>query len=304
MTRTVLVVLAVSAASLQGQSQQQQADPKIMVGHPISRIPAQPPPTLPLRAPVYGRPVNQPQQTRQTKYVPAPLPYYPYGYYPGYPQPQQSNVNVNVTNVIETPPAVTMIAPVMMAPAYNANQRRWDPEVDIAESRAAEIRDAEARRAEVDPSDVKSPEAIVGALYDVISGPRGTSRNWERFKGLFADGAHLIATRADGSGPARPAVMTVDEYASIAAPALEEGVYQREVSRSIQQYGAIAHVFSTYECRKTTSDVQPFQRGINSIQLLNDGQRWWIMSVSWDSERPGMPIPAKYLPVAPNTKKQ
>src|SRR5262249_2819885 len=98
---------------------------------------------------------------------------------------------------------------------------------------------------------------------------------------------------------------TADEYANAIAPVLEQGVYQREVSRSMQQFGAIAHVFSTYECRKTTGDEKPYQRGINSIQLLNDGTRWWSMSVSWDAERPGMTIPAKYLPPAPAaTKKQ
>jgi hypothetical protein len=150
---------------------------------------------------------------------------------------------------------------------------------------------------------VKSPVAIVGALYVVLSWPRGTTRNWDRFRGLFADGARLIATRKDSAGPARPTVLTADEYASVAGPALEGGVYQREVTRSIQQFGAIAHVFSTYECRRTTSDEKPFQRGINSIQLMNDGTRWWIMSVSWDSERPGMPIPAKYLAPVPAAKK-
>jgi hypothetical protein len=303
MNRSVLALL-VATAGIASAQQVQQIDPQVMTGHPISRLPRPNPPTLPLRNPVkpnpWQRDTKQPTPPPRTMFVPVPVPYYPY-----YPQqPQQSNVSVNVTNVIETPPPVTMIAPMMVSPGY-ANQRVWDAQADIAEENAARERreESDGKRAEAEAADVKSPEAIVGALYDVLSGPRGTTRNWDRFKSLFADGARLIATRTDGSGPARPMVMSVDEYASVAGPALEVGVYQREVKRSIEQFGAIAHVFSTYECRRTTSDEKPFQRGINSIQLLNDGTRWWIMSVSWDAERPGMPIPAKYLAPLPAAKR-
>jgi hypothetical protein len=296
MKRTVFFLLIVAAGVASAQTVR--LDPQVATGHPISRMPRRNDPTLPLRTPVKTPPRQHPDRSPvRTVYVPAPFPYY--SYYSA-PTPPQNNVSVNVTNVIETPPPVTMIAPVVVSPLYGTNQRIWDAETDMAESAARENAAAAGARGRRDayPDDVKSPEAIVGALYDVVSGSRGTTRNWDRFRTLFADGAGLIATRAGGSGPDRPVVMSVDEYAAIAGPALESGVYQREVSRTIQQYGAIAHVFSTYECRRTTSDEKPFQRGINSIQLMNDGTRWWIMSVSWDSERPGMPSPSKYLPAA------
>ena len=56
------------------------------------------------------------------------------------------------------------------------------------------------------------------------------------------------------------------------------------------------HAFSTYEARRTPDDAEPFMRGINSIQLFHDGTRWWVVTVFWDAERPGNPIPAEYLP--------
>jgi hypothetical protein len=254
MKSAAVALLAVAAVTL--PAQQSKSDPQIAIGRPISKQPPLNPPTLPFRTPVNRAVPPNPYKPARVVYVPQ---YYPY--YPTYPQQPQTNVSVNVTNIIETPPPVTMIAPVMYAP-LSGNARLWDAEADLAESNARERGEPDARGEprDVEPADVKSPEAIV--------------------------------------------VMTVDEYASVAGPALEGGVYQREVTRSIQQYGAIAHVFSTYECRKTTSDEKPFQRGINSIQLLNDGTRWWIMSVSWDSERPGMPVPAKYLAPAPTPKKQ
>ena len=41
------------------------------------------------------------------------------------------------------------------------------------------------------PADVASPDAILAACYDVISGPAGP-RDWDRFNSLFAPGARLI----------------------------------------------------------------------------------------------------------------
>jgi hypothetical protein len=74
-----------------------------------------------------------------------------------------------------------------------------------------------------------------------------------------------------------------------------EGFFEREISQTSDRFGAIMHVFSTYESRHAPGDPQPFGRGINSVELFNDGTRWWIISVLWDRERPNNPIPAKYL---------
>jgi len=76
------------------------------------------------------------------------------------------------------------------------------------------------------------------------------------------------------------------------------GFFEREISRRTDCFGNICQVFSTYESRHSATDATPFQRGINSIQLLRDGNRWWIASVVWDVERADNPIPAAYLPSA------
>ena len=75
------------------------------------------------------------------------------------------------------------------------------------------------------------------------------------------------------------------------------GFFEREIARKTEAYGNIMHVFSTYESRRTGDPAEkPFARGINSIQLLKDGNRWWVVSIFWDAERPGNEIPAQYLP--------
>ena len=146
------------------------------------------------------------------------------------------------------------------------------------------------------PADVASEDAIIAALYAAISGPAGQKRDWERFRPLFIPDARLIVARPRRpEGPVPPRVMTVEQYIA-GSGALENGFFEREISRVTESFGGVTHRFSTYESRGKAEDPKPFARGINSIQLLNDGQRWWIVTVFWDSERPNNPIPAKYLP--------
>jgi hypothetical protein len=147
------------------------------------------------------------------------------------------------------------------------------------------------------PADVASEDAILAALYDVISGPAGQKRDWDRFDSLFHPGARLIPTgrRPDGTNVAR--AITPQEYAQRSAPTLEgEGFFETEIKRVTERFGNVVHAFSTYESRHKADDAKPFARGINSIQLFHDGQRWWVMSVFWQNEGPDSPIPAKYLP--------
>lgn len=149
---------------------------------------------------------------------------------------------------------------------------------------------------DANPEDVKSADAIIAALYDVISGPAGEKRDWDRMKSLFIPEGRLMPT---GKGPNGVGyrTWTVQEYIDQAGANLEKmGFFEVEISRKSEAYGTISHVFSTYESRKTLEDEKPFARGINSIQLLNGGDRWWIVSVFWMGETPEYKLPAKYLP--------
>ncbi len=138
-----------------------------------------------------------------------------------------------------------------------------------------------------------SVDDAVQALYQVISGPAGT-RDWPRFRALFAEGARLIVIRSTPGGP-EPAVLTPDDYVQRAgANFAKAGFYESEVSRRVETFGGIAHVFSTYESRHAPSEP-PFARGINSIQLVRSGKRWKVMTILWDSERPDCPLPSRYL---------
>ena len=146
------------------------------------------------------------------------------------------------------------------------------------------------------PADVQSMDAIVAALYDVISGPAGQQRDWDRMRNLFVPGARLIPAVYRPDSVPRLREMSVEDYIARSGPLLEKnGFFETEIARQVEQYGGVVHAFSTYESRRKADDEKPFVRGINSIQLFNDGQRWWVVTVFWEAERPDNPIPAKYL---------
>lgn len=147
------------------------------------------------------------------------------------------------------------------------------------------------------PEDTASLDAILTALYDVISGPAGQKRDWDRMRSLFVPGARLIPAvyRPDTTTPFLR-MLTVDDYITRVGPQLEaNGFFEKEIARRVERYGGVVHVFSTYDSRRAASDPQPFARGINSIQLWHDGKRWWIVTIYWEGERAANPIPPAYL---------
>lgn len=143
--------------------------------------------------------------------------------------------------------------------------------------------------------DVRTPDRILAALYSTISGPAGQHRDWDRLRSLFVPGGRFVAVGHGPNNAVQTESFSVEEYIARATPVLErEGFWEREIARHTETYYHIAQVFSTYEARHQAGE-KPFERGINSIQLMNDGHRWWVVSVFWEPEVPGHPIPKQYL---------
>ena len=152
-------------------------------------------------------------------------------------------------------------------------------------------------------NDVDTVEHLVAALYDVISGPAGKPRDWERFRSLFLPDGRLGVIRADASAtvnqPARKSdafFLTPDMYVERDDPYFKsQGFFERSIANRIEEFGNLVHVWSTYESRHAADDPNPFTRGINSIQIIHAQGRYWVASIMWDDERPGLTLPEKYL---------
>ncbi|MFO0829380.1 MAG: hypothetical protein U0572_14680 [Phycisphaerales bacterium] len=146
------------------------------------------------------------------------------------------------------------------------------------------------------PDDVASLDGIMRAFYEATAGGPGQPRQWDRWRSLFVPQARLIPARSGPDGTAGAFFLSPTDYVEANKTYFEKGGFSdREVARRVEAFGHIVHVWSTYESRRRAEDPQPYLRGINSIQLLKDNDRFWIVNVFWDYERPDAMIPAKYL---------
>lgn len=145
------------------------------------------------------------------------------------------------------------------------------------------------------PEDVASVEAIVKAFYDVPAGAAGQQRDWARYLSLFVPDARLIAARPGADGTAGAMFLSVADYVEANRTYFEKGgFFDKEIARRTQTFGNMTHVWSTYESRRKAEDEKPYLRGINSLQILRDGDRYWIINAFWEYERPDNPLPEQY----------
>lgn len=144
---------------------------------------------------------------------------------------------------------------------------------------------------------VQTLDSTIETLYAVISGEAGEKRDWELFKFLFTADAQLIPSGPNPEGKIGYRSMTPNGYIETSGKWLEtNGFFEKEIYRVTETFGSVTHIFTTYESYRSEADEKPFTRGINSIQLMNDGTRWWILNIYWTGETENNAIPKKYLP--------
>lgn len=143
--------------------------------------------------------------------------------------------------------------------------------------------------------DVSSLDGIIKAYYEVVSGPAGQPRDWARDSSLHLPGAQVLIVRNDAEGHAVAGKMSLAEYHQRSGGISEAGFFEYEIHRETMQHGAIAHIWSTYAWSQT-EDGPIGGQGINSIQLVHDGKRWWITSWMFDGRTNAPEVPKKYLP--------
>ena len=150
-------------------------------------------------------------------------------------------------------------------------------------------------------ADVASVDALMAALYDVIGGPAGKPRDWDRFRSLFLPEGRRGVFRHPPidqlkSIPEDVVFLTPQDYIDRDAPFFKtEGFFERGVANRVEEFGNLVSVWSTYESRHAADDPKPFVRGINSLQIVKAQGRYWIASIIWDDERSGVTLPEKYL---------
>ena len=162
--------------------------------------------------------------------------------------------------------------------------------VEAVADPAAEVARLEASAPPAKPEDVRSIDAIMAAIYESISGPAGDN-DMSRFRSLMLPKGRLTESMVDEHGQTAIQQWSVDEFIADTQPIFtNQPFYETALVNEVRRYGNIAQVFSSYASR-SAPEGKPFQRGVNSMQLMYDGKRWWVLSILWDIERPGNALP-------------
>ena len=145
------------------------------------------------------------------------------------------------------------------------------------------------------PEDVSTLDGLIAAYYEVVSGPAGQARDWARDSTLHHPDAVVTVVRTGEGGATVIAPTDLAAYHAGASGLAEAGFFEVEIAREVQRHGAVAHIWSTYEWR-STPDGPVGGRGVNSIQAVWDGERWWLVSWMFDGRADAPPVPSEYLP--------
>jgi hypothetical protein len=135
------------------------------------------------------------------------------------------------------------------------------------------------------PSDVATLDAILHTFYETVSGAAGQQRDWDRFRTLFLPEGRLMPIVSLAGEQAGIRFLSTEDFIQRVDPIFaKEDFWERETSRQTETFGRFAHVLSFYDSLRSPNGP-PFERSANSIQLFNDGSRWWIVNVIWNTSR-------------------
>ena len=144
------------------------------------------------------------------------------------------------------------------------------------------------------PAESLSIETIIPALYRTVSGDAGSIKDWALLKKLHAPNG-IITPLFHKDGKPIANISSVDEFIALNKKIFKDiNFYETEVASKIFTYGHMATILSHYESRDNRNS-KPYSQGINSFQLVNDGRRWCVISVTWDSDKGGHPVSSEML---------
>ena len=124
--------------------------------------------------------------------------------------------------------------------------------------------------------------SVIEAMYRAVSGP-GRGLDMELERQVFAPDARLIRMGVDEHGELWRQVMTLEDYEEdTRAFFASSDFYEYETARQVVHCPPFAHVLSEYEGKRDPASEELLLSGVNSIQCLFDGNRWWICQVSWN----------------------
>ena len=150
-----------------------------------------------------------------------------------------------------------------------------------------------AGQEDIPPSQAGSAEAVVEALYDLVTFPAGTTPDWDKARGLFLPEAVVVLR----SSRTETTVFSVEgwvqdfvtfiERANVAAT----GFVERIVRTHVVEFGDVAQIWVLYEA-EIPGRGRPAQQGVDSFSLVRREGGWLIASILNEIPTPDRPIPS------------
>lgn len=142
--------------------------------------------------------------------------------------------------------------------------------------------------------DVKSLESIGNVYYEIVSGPIGQKRDFDRLRNLFHPEAKLTYSYwSEEEQQNKLMPMDIEGYIEKLDYLDKKGFFEEELFVSSETYGSITQSISTYKF--WMEDKTAEGRGFTSYQYFWDGNRYWILSMFWMMESKKYPIPEEFL---------
>lgn len=140
-------------------------------------------------------------------------------------------------------------------------------------------------------NDAKTIEALMKASYEVVSGEKGAKRQWDR--DYYLHHPKAVYSYFDRKKQEQVTMTLQEFHKETDEMVFNTAFYENEINREVRFFGNVAHVWSTYETRLEKGGKVE-RRGINSIQLIFENNRWYIISWTFSGETDQNIIPKTF----------
>ncbi len=132
---------------------------------------------------------------------------------------------------------------------------------------------------------------LTATLYRAVSAPPG-KRDWAAVRRIYHPEARLVRTGLDPQGQPFTKVMSLDAYIENVEALLADVRFSEvEIGQDAFIFGNVARITSVYEFNWESAAERRKGRGVNFFTLIRAEGRWRVMSIVWDTERPGNELP-------------
>lgn len=133
---------------------------------------------------------------------------------------------------------------------------------------------------------------LLQQLYEVISFEEDGEPDWPGLERVFSRHARITRITPEGTD-----YLDRESFLAMTRNLLDIGAYtsffELEIARVVERFGDMAHVWSVYETRRNRQAREPLGRGVNSIQLVREGEAWRVIALLWDETHADPQLDAK-----------